>query len=239
MRGAVLFDLDDTLFDHRGTSRAALAVTRDACSALRIWSLDELEARHRLVLEVLHRDVMTGALSVDEAREERFRRLIADAGLTVDDPRAPAVARAYREAYVASGRAVPGAQALLRAIRRHARVGIVSNNILSEQEAKLERFGMRSFVDVLVVSAEEGLSKPEPGIFGIALARLGCDPHEAVMVGDSWESDVLGALAAGIPAIWLNRAGRIRPAPGPAIEIAALEPTAAIASLILSGPSEP
>jgi HAD superfamily hydrolase (TIGR01509 family) len=239
MRSAVLFDLDDTLFDHRGTSRAALAVIRDACPAFGAWSLEELEARHGLVLEALHRDVMTGTTSVDDAREERFRRLIADAGGTGRSPSPAAVARAYRDAYVTSGRPVAGARALLQAIRRHARVGIVSNNILSEQETKLERFGMRPFVDVLVVSAEEGVSKPAPNIFAAALARLGHAPREAVMVGDSWESDVLGAVGAGIPAIWLNRDGRSRPSSAPATEIAALEPTAVVAALILASSSLP
>jgi putative hydrolase of the HAD superfamily len=66
-------------------------------------------------------------------------------------------------------------------------------------------------VDRLVVSEEAGASKPDPRIFEIALARAGCAAEEAVMVGDSWTNDILGARAAGIRAIWFDRDARDPP----------------------------
>jgi len=103
------------------------------------------------------------------------------------------------------------AGALLTRIRSRARVGIVSNNLLEEQAEKLRHCGLDRFIDTLVVSGEAGVSKPDPRIFRIALDRLGCEPAEAVMIGDSWTADVAGARAAGIRAIWFNPAGRERP----------------------------
>jgi HAD superfamily hydrolase (TIGR01549 family) len=237
---AVLFDLDDTLFDHRETSRRALAALRAEAPAFQIWSLDEFERRHVAVLEALHRSgVMQGAVSVDAAREERFRRLWRqiDGEPTADQVRE--AARVYRRTYVEERRLVPGARALLRALRPKVRIGIVTNNILSEQEDKLARFDLRPLVDVLVVSAEEGVSKPEPDIFHAALARLGCDVSEAVMVGDSWEADVVGATRAGVRAVWFNRRGDPNPDASLATEIRSLEPTDDVVRLILDGPAQP
>ena len=235
---AVLFDLDDTLFDHRGTSRRALAAVRAATPAFQSWPLDEFERRHARMLEELHRGgVMQGSWSVDEAREERFRRLLSQSGIETGSEQAGEAARLYRRTYLAERRLVPGADALLRVLRRSVRLGIVSNNILAEQEDKLAYFNLRSVFDVLVVSAEEGVSKPEPGIFRVALARLGCPAEDAVMVGDTWAADILGAASVGMRAVWFNRRGEPVPDPSLAVEIRSLEPTEAVSRTILDGHS--
>jgi putative hydrolase of the HAD superfamily len=78
-------------------------------------------------------------------------------------------------------------------------------------------------ISTVVVSAELGVGKPEPEIFEAALDRLGAAPGEAAMVGDTIDRDIAGATAAGLAAIWLNRAGR--PAPpeaAPPVEIRGL-----------------
>jgi putative hydrolase of the HAD superfamily len=233
---AVLFDLDDTIFDHRETSRRALSALRASFQELRQFTLDELEQRHARVLEELHHGgVMQGFVSVDAAREERFRRLWRQAGAEATDGVAREAASRYRRSYLAERCLVPGAAGLLRAVRPFAPIGIVTNNVLAEQEDKLRQFGLRPLVDELVVSAEEGVSKPDPVIFLRALARLGCEASEAVMVGDTWTSDIVGARAAGIRAIWFNRRGLPSPDPGLAAEIRALEPAHSIARRILDG----
>ncbi len=233
---AVLFDLDDTIFDHRETSRRALSAVRTAFLVLRRFPLDELEQRHARVLEDLHQGgVMQGFVSVDAAREERFRRLWLQAGAEPADDAPREAAAMYRRAYLAGRCLVPGAAELLRAITPFARIGVVTNNILAEQEDKLRQFGLRGLVDELVVSAEEGVAKPDPGIFRRALARLGCEAPEAVMLGDTWATDIVGALAAGIRAIWFNRRGLPSPGPGLAEEIRSLEPPDPVVRRILGG----
>ena len=73
---AVLLDLDDTLFDHRGCSRDALLSVQKTHDALGAMALDDLERAHSRVLEELHGDVMLGRVPLEQARLERFRRLI-------------------------------------------------------------------------------------------------------------------------------------------------------------------
>ena len=62
--------------------------------------------------------------------------------------------------------------------------------------------------DVVIDSHEVGVEKPDPRIFDFALEAAGCAPERAVYVGDIYRIDVVGARAAGIPAILFDRAGR-------------------------------
>jgi putative hydrolase of the HAD superfamily len=71
----------------------------------------------------------------------------------------------------------------------------------------LERCGLAEHLDGAVSSAEAGSRKPDPGIFGTALELAGCEPSEALHVGDTSEEDVAGARAAGIPALLIDRDG--------------------------------
>lgn len=230
---AVLFDLDDTLFDHRGCSRAALKGVRDAHACFGSMAFADFEDAHRRLLEELHEDVMLGRIPIDDARRERFRRLFGIAGVTASVEQAARAAALYREHYQSARRAIEGAAAVLPLVKARARVGVVSNNILEEQQEKLRYCGLEPFVDALVVSEEAGVSKPDPAIFQIALGRLACSPHEAVMVGDSWGADVAGARAAGIRAIWFNRLRAPRPEAATDVdEITALEPPEAVLRLV-------
>lgn len=230
---AVLFDLDDTLFDHRGCAREALAAVQRSHEPLREMAFDVLERTHASFLEALHGDVMRGRVSLEVARVERFRRLLDAVGAPVEEQAAANLAAMYRDAYRTVRRAVAGAPALLAAIARHARIAIVSNNLLEEQQDKLRTCGLDASVDALIVSEEAQVSKPDPAIFRIALERLNASPSEAVMIGDSWTADIVGARAAGIRAIWFNPSGAPVP-PGESIEeLRSLEPVDAVVRIIL------
>jgi putative hydrolase of the HAD superfamily len=228
----VLFDLDDTLFDHRHCARAALAGVRGLHTCFAMRSPAELERAHARILEDMHLEVLAGRLPLDAARVERFTRLYRCAGIEADLELATRTAAAYRDGYVEARQEVPGAAALLAAVRRHAPVVIVSNNLLAEQQDKLRQCGLEQYVDLLVVSSEAGVSKPDPRIFEIALARAGVGPAEAVMVGDSWENDIQGARAAGVRAVWFNRNDAAVADPAvPAIT--SLEPAESVLAVIL------
>jgi putative hydrolase of the HAD superfamily len=233
---AVLFDLDDTLFDHRGCARDALTAVHQSHACFRAMTFDTLEQVHADVLEELHTEVMLGRVPVDDARVERFRRLLASAGLKDSAETAGDLAILYRDTYRSRRRAVAGAAALMATAKRHARIGIVSNNVLAEQEEKLRVCDLARFVDELIVSGEVGVSKPDPVIFRVAMDRLDVTPAEAVMVGDSWPADVEGALGVGVRAIWFNPSGMPAPDPRTDVEqLRAFEPTDQVLRKILSG----
>lgn len=83
------------------------------------------------------------------------------------------------------------------------RLGIISNNDGSCKE-KCEGLGIDGYFEVIVDSTLEGVRKPSPRIFAIALERMGITPEEAAHVGDMYGSDVLGARDAGMAPVWYN-----------------------------------
>ena len=85
---------------------------------------------------------------------------------------------------------------------------MLSNGDQEQQEDKVSRTGLGRFLDVVLTSEQLGVAKPDPRVFELACARLGVPPQAAVYVGDQLEVDALGATAAALRGIWLNRMGR-------------------------------
>jgi HAD superfamily hydrolase (TIGR01549 family) len=192
------------------------------------------ERHHTIYLEQMHLEVLAGRIGLDDARRERFRRVFLALGVTLHDRDVDTVATAYRSGYVAARRAMDGAADLLAALRPHARIGIVTNNLLDEQRDKLEFCGLAAYVDALVVSDDVGVSKPERGIFEIALRRLRVAAEDTVMVGDSWANDIEGAANAGIRAVWFNPTRRPKPPqPTDVAEMYALSPVEEVVPLVI------
>lgn len=232
LRG-ILFDLDDTLFDHDRATERALVTLRATEPAFETWTADELVRRHSVELEAMHLEVLAGRQSIDNARAERFRRLFeAAAGQPAPDGRAAVLARGYRTAYEGAWQPVPGAPALLTALRNAGfAIAIVTNNIVLEQQLKLRHCGLDSLIDLLITSEEVGAAKPDVRIFEAALSQLDMGAEHVVMIGDAWQTDIAGAKAAGIRPIWFNRRHQASPDSSVA-ELRALEPTEQAIALI-------
>jgi putative hydrolase of the HAD superfamily len=141
-------------------------------------------------------------------RREAWRLALAEQG--IEDP---GLAEELGERFLAERRArhevFPDAEATLRELSRTHVLGLVTNGASCLQRDKLRASGLGDYFKVVVVSADVGVAKPDASVFRRALDEAGAE--RAVMVGDSVEKDVRGALAAGLGAVWLNRAGRPRP----------------------------
>ena len=87
------------------------------------------------------------------------------------------------------------------------RLGIVSN-FEAWLEDLLGKLGVRGRFPVRVISGEVGIEKPDPGIFALAIDRLGIDPADIVYVGDNPEFDVVPARAVGMTPVLIDRRER-------------------------------
>lgn len=232
---AALFDLDDTLFDHLYSTRQGLLAVCQVYPCFQQRPIEELFADYTRLLDEVHLSVLNGSLSIDEARRERFRRFFLLHGPETTDllKAVEHAALLHRETYQASRQLVAGVEPLLEHLHGKVKIAVVTNNLVAEQLDKLHHLKLDRFIDELVTSEETGSIKPDPGIFRVALERAGCRAEEAVMVGDAWHSDVLGATGAGIRAIWLNRTGKACPGPGLAAELRAFVPLEEALELIL------
>jgi len=232
---AVLFDLDDTLFDHRHSSREGLRSVWKRYTCFQEMTLDEFELEHRVMLEKIHfSQVLVGKLSIEEARAERFKFLFLNRNVEVDFDTSRNAAQIYRLSYEKNVRKVKGAEELLKTLKKNYRIGIVTNNITAEQENKLRQLGLRDYVDHMTTSEEMKVTKPHPILFTTALEKLGAAPDSAVMIGDSWDNDIAGAHAVGMKCIWLNHDKISCPDSAKAIEIRSLENAEYIKMLITS-----
>jgi HAD superfamily hydrolase (TIGR01509 family) len=106
------------------------------------------------------------------------------------------------------------------------RAALVSNALGHSLEAVVAHFALDDFICASVSSVDVGVVKPAAAMFETMLARLEVAAEAAVMVGDSAEDDVSGALACGCGAILLDRSGRAVGAPLPRIESLAELPAA-------------
>jgi HAD superfamily hydrolase (TIGR01662 family) len=107
---------------------------------------------------------------------------------------------------------IPDALEVLTALRPHYRLGVISNTVGSgdaDLSEVLEKAGIRRLIDALVTSRDFGKAKPDPAIYAEGARRLGVSLEQTLMVGDRLDTDVAGALNAGIPAIWLRHPGAI------------------------------
>ncbi len=199
----ILFDLDDTLFDHQRATHIALRAIHAAHAG--DLPFDKFASEHARVLEVYHQRFLRGELSLDEARAARMIEAFAtfDRPLSIDE--SLTIADTYRREHRGNRALVDGARELLDALHGKARLGLISNNAVAEQFAKLRELDIARYFEAIVISEDVGVAKPDAKIFALALERLGASARQTVMVGDSLHADVQGARNAGIGAVWLNR----------------------------------
>ena len=221
----ILFDLDDTLFDHTATARAALRTTATPLPFFPGVDFEDFYQLYSELLEEYHVQLLAGRYSYEEARQLRFERLLASFWPAATAAEIEGFIQVNQVNYPRLRQPVAGALSLLQALKPHYRIGIVTNNRTAEQTEKLEFLEMTDLVDALITSEDVGVPKPDPRIFEVALQRLAARPEETVLVGDNWHADVLGALAVGIRPLWLNRFGAVRPLAHVA-EITGFEPLA-------------
>lgn len=101
--------------------------------------------------------------------------------------------------------------ATLAELGGHHRLGLISNAHRVFAEPELAMAGLDSVWDLILISSDHGVAKPSPRLFQYALERLGARPEEAIYVGDNPAHDIVGARAAGIRAVHLNRDGQSYP----------------------------
>jgi HAD superfamily hydrolase (TIGR01662 family) len=86
------------------------------------------------------------------------------------------------------------------------RLGIISNAADDHDvQMLIDQHNLRSYFSVILVSAAMGIRKPHPRIFQQALDFFEIPPHKAVMVGDTLNADILGAINIGMDCVWITR----------------------------------
>lgn len=232
MRKAVIFDLDDTISDHQHSRRSALTALVEQYPAMMEKDIKRLEVIHERHLQASFSDLLAGRIKRADARRNRIRGLFMEIGLPLSEEELTKANGVYRNAYDTNRRAVPGIVPIIKTLKETMKIAIVTNGLVARQEEKIRLCGLEGQFDAILISEEVGVKKPDRKIFDAALAALKVSASEAVMFGDSWKSDVMGARNAGMDAVWFNRYEEKCPEPGSVVEITSLEPTDELVRLL-------
>lgn len=98
----------------------------------------------------------------------------------------------------------PQAVECLATLHTKYKIGIIANQNPGTA-TRMKQYGLSQYLDLIIASAEEGLEKPDPRIFELALKRAGCLPKNAAMIGDRLDNDILPAKRLGLKTIWIRQ----------------------------------
>ena len=205
---AIFLDWDDTIGDWQGAEHRALKelYVRYGLETLYPTFEDYLAAYKPYNLE-LWGMYGRGEVSKQELHFKRFYKPIER--LAMSDERIRELAHEMGALFLELTNryfsVLPGAAEVVRSLSKRYPLTIVSNGFCEVQYYKLEHSGLKECFAHFLVSDEIGINKPQPGIFNIALERNGVSADEAIMIGDSYSSDIQGAKNAGIDQIWLHQ----------------------------------
>jgi putative hydrolase of the HAD superfamily len=209
----ICFDMGYTLLRHAPTG--AELYQRVLASRGFEFGLAEIEKAHRPARELYIRATREGRefeSSMALAREfwAEYNALVL-AGLGIEAGRlAEAIESVYSYSWAAEcWQAFPDTLPALRALAEMGtRMAIVSN-FVDTLPSLCDASGITPYFEVIVASVDAGAMKPDARIWNQALRRLGAEPAEAWHVGDNYWADVLGARAAGLTPVFLDRDGHV------------------------------
>ena len=199
----IFFDLDNTLWDFDKNSAAVLAELFEEFSlgAKLNTGLSEFIGHYRDVNLALWSKYYKREIDKKFLREERFNHVFSKYGYTNHEENLELTGHYIQRA--------PKGTCLkencietLDYLKTRYQLHIITNGFKEIQHIKIDGCGLRNYFSNIIISEEYGLVKPEEQIFRLAEQFAGTDKNSCVMVGDSLESDVEGALNAGWEAIY-------------------------------------
>ncbi len=211
----LLFDLDDTLLEYEQRSPDVLAASFDRVGVAPFFEIPDYHARYDEFLEA--------GLSVNEQRANCFGALARAEGY--DEETGRAIATAFADIRDHSRvRYLPGAPETLETFSGEYALGIVTNGAPEMQREKMAALGIEAYADTIVFAGHDTPAKPNPEPFERALAELDSTPDRALHVGNSLDTDVPGAKAAGLGAVWVPADPDVTPEPTPEFAFETLHP---------------
>ena len=209
---AVFLDWDDTIGDFHGAADLALAQMYEKYQLDRYFaSLDEfvgLYKPHNLELWAKYGEdkVTKEYLSLDRFLFPLMHGSLYPNGETAQVIRlAMTMSDDFLALTTAHFSLLPGAEEIVRYLAKKYPLTVVTNGFVEVQYEKFDKSGLRDCFAHIVLSEEVGCQKPNPRIFEEALRMNGLQAEDVVMIGDSWNSDIQGAINAGIDQIWIRK----------------------------------
>lgn len=210
----LFIDFDDTLYDTHGNAVIALRETFEAFRLDRYFDDPQVfyDAYWTANIDLWTR-YSRGEITRDYLITERFRRPLMVSErfrLTTHDSRLTPylldISDRFLDFCASKPGVVEGAHELMDYLRsRGYRMHMCSNGFHEVQYKKLDACGLRDYFTTIILSEDAGVNKPAPQYFDYALQQADADRRTTLMIGDNLQTDILGALNAGLDAMLFNR----------------------------------
>lgn len=209
MRYKDLFiDFDDTLYDTHGNAVIALSETFDYFHLERYFSDPQVFYDAYWTANIdLWTQYAKGEITRDYLIVERFRRpLSVGKGIEITKELCLEISDRFLDFCASKPGVISGAHEVMDYLKQRGyRMHMCSNGFHEVQYKKLDACGLRNYFDTIILSEDAGVNKPSKAYFDYALKQSGANRETTLMIGDNLQSDILGALNAGLDAMLFNR----------------------------------
>lgn len=200
----LFIDLDDTIYDFSGASRESFRETYDLLHYERYFDSFEhyLSLYEPYNLE-LWRIYGEGKITKEELNRRRYSHPLECVGVN-DQQLADTFCREALGRIPTKGPLMPGALELLEYLRPKYNMYILSNGFKELQSRKMRTAGIDVYFDALILSEDIGINKPNRELYEYALVRTGSKLNESLMIGDMFDTDIVGAANIGMEQMYYN-----------------------------------
>jgi len=203
VKKAVLFDLDNTLYDYYVPHEKALNATFSELRKVIKISKTRFRYLYKISKAEVQRELSGTASSHN--RVLYFQRLIEKTHNTVKPNIILKLYEIYWGTFLKNMKPFKESLKTLNEIKKRGiGIGVVSDMTTRIQLKKLKRLGISKYVDYLITSEESGSEKPHSIMFLLALNKLKVSPEEAIMVGDNTIADIEGANSIGLHSVLIK-----------------------------------
>ena len=200
----LLLDADNTLFDFNRAEETAFYA---AFSASGLYADASVYARYHEINDELWRQLERGAITRARLIVLRFEKLLSEIGVE-DNGKSQEISDRY---FIELGRQkflLDGALDVCRMLAEQYPLYIITNGNTAIQESRFRGCGLEPYIQDVFISENLGVSKPSAAYFARVVESVGDSERSAYLViGDSLTSDIDGAAAAGMDAVWLDHRG--------------------------------
>lgn len=204
----LFFDLDHTLWDFEANSEATLS---DLFHAMELDKKATSDFTHFHKTYHHHNNIYwerfrKGYINREELRWKRMWRTLVDYKIT-DEVLAREMSDRYLEILPTKTNLFPHCKELLEYLKNKSYpMHLITNGFEKTQHEKLKNSGIDHYFTEVITSEQAGIMKPHLAIFEYALNKAGTNASESIMIGDTLEVDILGAMEAGMDTAYFNPA---------------------------------